>query len=600
MNNIIGLWRTDGTTVSNVLNATSMGLTNLSNFIEFNGNLYFTAADSTNGNELRRFDGTTTYLVSDINPTGSSSPYYLNTNGKRLYFMATNDGTHYHLWETDGSQSPAVSGTDPTDVTQNSVDIYTTGANVYIRYNTNTTQQLWVDDSSLHRVADLTKYGTNSSLSYPYNFVTVNNDLYFLADDGNGGTEIWLATGPNKTRVTDINTTGNGNNLYLIAGYNGYAYFSRHSTVINDDELWRTNGTITEPVHETATGNSIIPFNPLTTNITAPTVIFNNALYCFGHSVTTNTYVLYRVDGTTTQIVATLAPITASLTQSALHLAVLNGSLYFSALDQTTGTELWRTNGMTTSIVKDINTTGSSSPEELTAAGKLLYFTADDGVNGRVLWQSDGSTTTMVTDANGKPFSNVNALIGAANSLYFSVGSSASGTSLWHTDGAVPLAIDLSHMNTVIFINNYSTYGDYLIIHTAFDAWITNGGPLLNLANGAINTPQEYAGWLYYGDYAGLFRTNGSVVEPVSYPNFGFRYDANFAVVNNLLFFAGGDESHGQGLWYTDGSTLNRVDMPNPSGQGVYIDSIIGASNQIYFLGSNALFGTEFWVAQIP
>ena len=82
----------------------------------------------------------------------------------------------------------------------------------------------------------------------------------------------------------------------------------------------------------------------------------------------------------------------------------LGDYLYFSAIDGTYGSELWRTNGTTTELVEDINTGSSgadnSDPYYFTALGDFLYFQASDDTNTG-LWRTDGTTTESVPFPGG-------------------------------------------------------------------------------------------------------------------------------------------------------------------------------------------------------
>ena len=82
----------------------------------------------------------------------------------------------------------------------------------------------------------------------------------------------------------------------------------------------------------------------------------------------------------------------------------LGDYLYFSAIDGTYGSELWRTNGTTTELVEDINTGSSgadnSDPYGFTALGDFLYFQASDDTNTG-LWRTDGTTTESVPFPGG-------------------------------------------------------------------------------------------------------------------------------------------------------------------------------------------------------
>src|SRR5258706_4699149 len=112
-------------------------------------------------------------MVADINPdsAGSYANSLANVNGT-LFFTA-NDGVHgYELWKSDGSAA----GTTMVK------DIFPGGDFDY--YN-------WT-------------YSPNSS--YPGNLTNVNGTLFFSADDGTVGQELWKTDGTaaGTTLVKDI------------------------------------------------------------------------------------------------------------------------------------------------------------------------------------------------------------------------------------------------------------------------------------------------------------------------------------------------------------------------------------------------------------
>jgi ELWxxDGT repeat protein len=73
--------------------------------------------------------------------------------------------------------------------------------------------------------------------------------------------------------------------------------------------------------------------------------------------------------------------------------------LYFDGSDGSSGDELWRTNGIDTTLVKDINPgDASSSPRGFTPYKGYLYFSAYEESTGRELWRTNGVETTLVQD----------------------------------------------------------------------------------------------------------------------------------------------------------------------------------------------------------
>jgi len=87
------------------------------------------------------------------------------------------------------------------------------------------------------------------------------------------------------------------------------------------------------------------------------------------------------------------------------------------------------------SLVKDMNPGSESSfPAGLTAFGGRLYFAADDDTSGRELWQTDGTEagTTRVKDIYpGSGSSHASGLTAFRGGLYFAAEDGTSGTELW-------------------------------------------------------------------------------------------------------------------------------------------------------------------------
>src|ERR671932_111363 len=80
------------------------------------------------------------------------------------------------------------------------------------------------------------------------------------------------------------------------------------------------------------------------------------------------------------------------------HFTDINGTLYFSAYNNSNGYELWKIDPATGNPVRlEIEAgTGSSSPENLTNVNGTLYFSAYDSSNGYELWKIDPTTGNPV------------------------------------------------------------------------------------------------------------------------------------------------------------------------------------------------------------
>ena len=114
------LWRYNGGEVARVADINpGAGDSNPSGFASFGGKLYFTADDGVHGAELFNFDGTHVTLAVDINPNpvyeqdgdrlSDSWPSKLTVCGDALYFIAC-DGTNSGLWRFDGTNALILGG----------------------------------------------------------------------------------------------------------------------------------------------------------------------------------------------------------------------------------------------------------------------------------------------------------------------------------------------------------------------------------------------------------------------------------------------------------------------------------------------------------
>ncbi|WP_027381969.1 ELWxxDGT repeat protein [Epilithonimonas caeni] len=144
------LWMTDGTESGtklvkdiNTFSATAGSGPN--NFVEYNGKVYFSAADgSTTGTELWVTDGTEqgTSLVKDLFPGSSSSfPEKMVVYGDKLYFLMSNTGGARQLWETDGTEG----GTKLVESLAVASNLFVYNDNLYIVARITSTDQAGIE-----------------------------------------------------------------------------------------------------------------------------------------------------------------------------------------------------------------------------------------------------------------------------------------------------------------------------------------------------------------------------------------------------------------------------------------------------------------------
>ena len=225
------------------------------------------------------------------------------------------------------------------------------------------------------RVKDIVNGTTGSA---PANLKVAGDFLYFTANDGVSGVELWRTDGTDvgTMRVSDIRsgTASSFSNTIappFFTEANGLLYFQADDGV-HGPELWRSDGTEAGtfmirdiwPGSTSSLSATNINQNPYFTS-------FDGALY-FAADDGTNGIELWKSDGTLagTSLAADIFPGLAPFVQPTPNsstpssLTVANGALYFVATDSAHGRELWKLElGATVpTLVKDINPNGSSAP----------------------------------------------------------------------------------------------------------------------------------------------------------------------------------------------------------------------------------------------
>ncbi len=378
------LWKTDGTAAGTTLvvdirPGTESSLP--SQLTEFNGKLFFVADDGSNGEELWMSDGTAsgTMLVRDIHAgTGYQYPYgygplqsfprSLEAFNGELYFSAEDQADGAELWKTNGTTSGTV---EVADIVPGTFTDY---------------------------------YGTYPNASSPQDLTAVGNTLFFTADDGVNGRELWKTDGTSAgtSLVRDIAPGSYTNYKY---GY-GYAQSPNQSTP----------SQLTE---------------------------FNGVLYFVAKDSAENTE-LWRSDGTNagTTVVAEIGSGSVGGVSVDDELAIFNGRLYFAANDGLSGKELFSTDGTASGTRQetDLSFGSLSSLEsfEFAVTGEAIYFVANNGSSGNELYRltASGSIAALIKDINsGASSSNPASLTAVGSRVFFSATSATGGNELWETDG---------------------------------------------------------------------------------------------------------------------------------------------------------------------
>ena len=378
--------------------------------IEFKDKLYFSANDGENGNELFVSDGTATgtQLVADINPN-INYDYY-----RPSFSSGSNPGVYDNNDRLSFPQGSYPQGSYPYSFIEFNNKLYFSasdgkrGSELWVSDGTAEGTQLLaeINPASANNIFDDEGAGSN-----PSNFVEFNNKLYFSADDGESGRELFVSDGTAEGTqlLVDLNPgvyEGNygppfaeGSNPRSLVEFNGKLYFSANDGK-SGSELWVSDGTAEgtqllvdlRPNSSYGFNSGSYPYN---------LVEFNNKLYFTANDGESGDE-LYVTDGTAegTQLVADINPNSNYGNNSgsyASELTVVGNELFFRANDGEVGTELFKL-----TIVDDtpVEIVGSDRADNLVGSD---LFEDIQALGGRDTIDSGGGNDT-VDGGNGSDF----------------------------------------------------------------------------------------------------------------------------------------------------------------------------------------------------
>ena len=352
------IYVTDGTPGNTQVLKTVPGYVGL---FAFDNHIYYSFVDPVNGTELWKTDGTAsgTVLVATLGGGAYTAASDYVIAGNKMFFAAGNTAspTQKQIYSLEvGSNTPVLMSPGLYGVS------YLTKFNDRVIFsasetaNSNTSNELYITDCNFGPVTAswclLKDINPGTQGSSPDGFFLYMNKIYFSANDGTHGKELWATDGTETGTqlVMDINP-GSADAFYsLNAGITDGILFFAANDGVHGSEVWYSYGTASNT-------SLLIDLNP--TGDAYP-----------------NGFV------------------------------TLGTTLYFAANDGTHGSELWKTNGTAqfTSLVKDINPGqdlgASTIYKSNSLCPNLLFFDANNGGNNVEPWVTDGTAagTQMIAD----------------------------------------------------------------------------------------------------------------------------------------------------------------------------------------------------------
>lgn len=369
-------------------------------------------------------------------------------------------------------------------------------------------------------------------------FVTAMGDrLYFRANDGTHGYELWRSDGTAEGTmlVKDLDEGADSSNPHSFVGFQGSLFF------VSGSGLYKTDGTAPGTVLLKSFASPKVPPIPFLQPKPDSFFAVGGTLYFRGHD-DAHGFELWKTDGTIAGTVLVKDVLPGVESSRPYTVAALGGKLYFKANDGTHGWELWKSDGtdVGTTLVADLKAGGAdANPVDFKVwQEKLVLWTSD--ATSESMWQSDGTTSGTALLRSFAPRSEFlfTRFAGEVNgSLLFRAAESGSGDELWKTDGTTSGTVLVKDIQAGPASSGPREFA-------------VAGGGLFFAANDGVS---GYELWKSDGTTAGTqlvkdIRAGAAISDP--------RY---LFGVGGTLYFRAYDGIHGLELWKSDGTASGTV-----------------------------------------
>ncbi len=595
------------------------------------GTLYFNATDAANGRVLRRINSSgLAEMVEDSVPGGGIATA-LNTltlvNG-RVYFDASDSPNGSELWTINGDGFAQMvedaipgGGINPGYKSSNPSGLTDVNGVLYFQASDGTTgTELWrINSSGIAQLVEdpISGGGINPGVesSTPEFLTSVNGTLFFRADDGTNGAEVWRINSSGFAELVEDSIPGGGINhaplgadLKNLTSVNGALYFSANDG-INGTELWRVDGHgLPKLVEDSVPGGGLNPGFPGSSPFLLTDI--DGTLY-FRASTATKGSVLWRINGNGIAEIVEYIHFVGSAVPLPYALTNMNGTLYFVSDDGSNGVELLRINSSGfAEMIQDtiaggsgINPGGASSnPTALTVVSGTLFFSATDGTNGIELWRINSSGfAEMVEDsiAGGginpsSGYSNPVALISVNGRLYFSATDGTNGTELWrvNSNGLAEMVEDAVPAGGINPGSGSSSPGGMTVVN----------GILYFLANDGTNGSEIWR--INSIGLAEMIEDSiaGGGINPGAAGSFAAGVSSSIISAGGTLYVRANDGTNGAELWRINNSGFAEMvedSVPgggiNPGSGSAQIERLTNVNGQLYFRANDGTNGEELW-----
>jgi ELWxxDGT repeat protein len=527
--------------------------------------LYFSASDASGGRylwSLADSDAVAT-LVPGF-PTGSSLNYPAGlTDVDGTLFVAT--GWPSELWKTDGTPEGTVRvQTLPTTYIERGASFGLAGKFVYWQRNAQSLPTLWSIDGATSETTSLLTMTRGAVFWVPPipAGAVLNDRLYFVVGDSQG-TRLWSTDGTiagttllkviNSASVVSVSTPAAG----ALVNVTGVLYFDADDGQ-SGRELWRTDGTAVG----TYRASDIQP-GPGGSEPHSLAAVQGALVFAANDGVSGAE--MWRFDPATGKLSQGVDIGSGGATGYPKELTAVGDVVYFTADNGWTGREVWRSDGTVagTYCVADIRPgSAGSDPKGLTRFGDKLFFFADSNDSTIGLWQSDGTAAgTALVKHVPHPFVQQfdgRLAIHGAETLFYFVANGATGSEVWVSDGTSEGTHRVSHV----------VWGAYTAIMTG-PPMASIGDVLYYAHDDGVHGVEL---WRTDGTESGTYMFKETDPAP-SMPISGTSNPAAIISVDGRLFFSASNGTRGA-IWTSDGTAEGTSELFDATGGLSYLSPI--------------------------
>lgn len=356
---------------------------------------------------------------------------------------------------------------------------------------------------------------------------------------------------------------------------------------------------------------------------------FNGKLYFYGNSGNNTGRELMEANGVSATLIQNINPGIANSIGNDLNrpIAGLNGVVYFTADNGSSGLELYSYNGTSAKLEADITfDADSSTPDNYVVLNNRIYFTATTAAHGKELYMfNPGTSPQRVTDINAGAANSVTGPTIAFNArVYFVANTAANGAELWAYNPVTDTAILIADIDTgaassnpanFTLINNKVYFSATTFTHGRelyeFDG---NSAPkrltdisasaLSSLSPTGANAFASFNNKIYFAarDTSGARHmytydpANQQVALAFKINNNGNSSPSDLVVYNNKLFFSAYEPATGFEIYSYDGTNPPAIVEELCTGTNSTMpQELTMVGDELYMSATDCQSGTELW-----